>query len=280
MNEVAVTFGAPGELIGVYTPPARRTDLCCLFFNAGIINRIGPHRLNVKMARAVAQGEVAALRFDLAGRGDSRAAAGSASYEEQGTQDLRAAMDFMSREYGHTRFLIFGICSGAVAAFQGAVADPRVVGIFMVDGYWYRTRWTELVRLWKRFRALSAGKVLRALRRRLTRPVATPAPRPPRAEIFAVEDSNNPPHASFAADMNMLTARGVDTFYLFTNSVTDFVSYSGQLAQAFSGEPFVKRMHCVQRLDIDHTMISLAAQRATVELVRDWAWGIAARTRA
>jgi hypothetical protein len=41
-----------------------------------------------------------------------------------------------------------------VNAFQLAVVDPRVVGIMMLDGYWYRTRWTEPVRLWKRLRAV------------------------------------------------------------------------------------------------------------------------------
>jgi hypothetical protein len=36
-------------------------------------------------------------------------------------------------------------------------------------------------------------------------------------------------------------------------------------------------MHCEQRLDIDHTMVSLVAQRATVDLVRGWAGAIAGR---
>jgi len=276
MKEVAVTFGQSGGLLGVYTPAQQPSDLCCLFINAGVIHRIGPHRLSVKLARDLAQNSISSLRFDLAGRGDSRAATGTSSYEQQGTHDVRAAMDFVTREYGQTRFAIFGICSGAVGAFQAAVADERVVGIFMVDGYWYRTRWTELVRLWKRFRALSPGSILRAIRRKLFR--RRPAPSgDPRAEIFEVLENNNLPPAQFAREMNQLTQRGVDTFFLFTNSVTDQVSYSGQLAQAFGGEPFVKRMRCEQRLDIDHTMVSQFAQRETVALVRRWAVGVAAR---
>jgi hypothetical protein len=185
----------------------------------------------------------------------------------------------MSSQYGMRRFLIFGICSGAVNAFRSALADPRVVGIFMVDGYWYRTAWTEYVRLWKRFRALSLRSVLRAVRRRLQGRPGTTASKA-RGEIFNVQESNNPPREQFAREMNQLVGRGVDTFYLFTNSVTDLVSYSGQLAHAFRGEAFVPRMHCEQRLDIDHTMVSLVAQRASVDLLRKWAAAIAVRQNA
>jgi hypothetical protein len=276
VSDVAHSFGPDRGLIGIFTPASQSTDLCCLLVNAGIIHRIGPHRLNVKLARALGTGSVASFRIDLAGRGDSRAATGATSYVEQGVQDVQAAMDFMASQYGMRRFLVFGICSGAVNAFRSALADPRVVGIFMVDGYWYRTPWTEYVRLWKRFRALSLSSTLRAARRRLlgTRGAAAAEAR---ADIFNVEESNNPPREQFAREMNQLVARGVDTFYLFTNSVTDLVSYSGQLAHAFRGEAFVPHMHCEQRLDIDHTMVSLAAQRATVDLVRKWAAAIAAR---
>ncbi len=275
MTDVAHSFGPDGGLTGVFTPATQSTDLCCLFVNAGIIHRIGPHRINVKMARALSGVAVASFRIDLAGRGDSRAATGATSYVQQGVHDVQAAMDFISSRYGMRRFLVFGICSGAVNAFRSALADPRVVGIFMVDGYWYRTPWTEYVRLWKRFRALSFGSALRAMRRRLERKPETPA-NVERAEIFTVEESNNPPREQFAREMNQLVARGVQTFFLFTNSVTDLVSYSGQLAHAFRGEAFVPRMHCEQRLDIDHTMVSLAAQRATIDLVRGWAAAIAA----
>jgi hypothetical protein len=277
MSEQPVAFGPNASLIGVYTPAQGAGDTCCLLINAGVIHRIGPHRLNVKIARALAGASIATLRFDLSGRGDSRPASGSVSYDEQAVLDLRAAMDFIEREHGRRRFVIFGICSGAVNAFRVAVADPRVAGIFMVDGYWYRTRWTEPVRLWRRFRALSARSILLALRRRVKRTLRAPVPVAERAEIFRMDDDNNPPRAQFASDMNQLTARGVDTFFLFTNSVTDLVSYAGQLAHAFRGEPFVPRMRCEQRLDIDHTMVVQSAQAATVALVREWATSVAVR---
>ena len=123
--EQAVTFGPDATLIGVYNPAAASADVCCLLINAGVLHRIGPHRLNVKIARSLAQGGVASLRFDLSGRGDSRATAGTNSYSEQAVHDLRAAMDFVQRNGGPRRFIVFGICSGAVNAFQIAVADPR-----------------------------------------------------------------------------------------------------------------------------------------------------------
>ena len=277
--ERAVAFGPDDALIGVYNPAAAKTDVCCLLINAGVIHRVGPHRLNVKIARSLAQASIASLRFDLSGRGDSRAPASTLSYSEQAVQDLRTAMDFVERNDGPKRFIVFGICSGAVNAFQLAVADPRVAGILMLDGYWYRTRWTEPVRLWKRFRALSARSIFMALRRRLSRSAPANA-EPPRVDIFATNDTLNPPIPEFAAQMNRLTDRGLDAFFLYSGTVPELVSYAGQLRDTFRGEPFIPRVRCELHDDIDHTAVSLHAQRKIVTLVRDWATRIAGARRA
>jgi dienelactone hydrolase len=269
MTEQAVTFGPDQMLLGVFTPASSPARTAIIMINAGIIHRVGPHRISVKLARALAQAGVAALRFDLSGRGDSPTASSTAGYDEQAVRDVRAAMDFLEREHGIRQFLLFGICSGAVCSFRTAKADPRVLGMFMVDGYWYRTKWSKLARLWLRLRKLPLPAIFASLLRRLKPKPAEEAVE--QGGIFAVTEDNNPPRRQFADDLNAMTARGVRPYFLFTNSVTEQVSYASQLAQAFAGEPFVPRMQGTLDLSIDHTMTGQAAQRRTVELVRDWA---------
>jgi pimeloyl-ACP methyl ester carboxylesterase len=275
--EEAVTFGADDGLLGVYTPA--QGDLCCLLMNAGVIHRIGPHRLNVKLARGLAEGSVASLRFDLSGLGDSRPPSGSASYTEQSVVDLRAAMDFVERRYGKKRFVIFGICSGAVNAQRAALADARVAGIFMLDGFWYTSRWTRTALLWARLRAHSPktllGAVLRKLFRRRHTAAAPVAPK--KVEIFATDGSGNPPKPQFIAEMEQLTTRGVDVFFLYSGSVDDLVSYRGQLRDAFPGAEFIRRSRIERHPDLDHTAMTQHSQKKMVAMVRDWARGVAGR---
>ncbi len=269
MNEQALLFGNDHSLVGILTPPAKPSHTAIIMINAGVIHRVGPHRIGVKLARALADAGVMGFRFDLSGRGDSPPAASVAGYDEQAVLDVRAAMDHLEREHAIRQFLLFGICSGAVCSFQTAKVDPRVLGIFMVDGYWYRTKWSRLARLWLRFRLLPMKAIFASLLRRL-RPKASEAAET-QGGIFAVTADNNPPPRQFADDLNRMTARGVRPFFLFTNSVTEQVSYASQMSSAFKGEPFVAHMQGTLDLSIDHTMTGQGAQKRTIEMVRDWA---------
>jgi hypothetical protein len=218
---------------------------------------------------------VASLRFDLSGLGDSRPPSGSASYTEQAVIDLRAAMDFVERQYGRKRFVIFGICSGAVNAQRAALADTRVAGIFMLDGFWYTSRWTRLALLWSRLRAHTPMSLLRRLllpKRKAADPDASK-----KVEIFATDGSGNPPKPQFAEEMDRLTARGVDTCFLYSGSVDHLVSYQGQLRDAFPGAKFIRRSRIERHPDLDHTAMTQHSQKKIVALVRGWARGVAGR---
>ena len=66
--ERTIRFGSGERLLGIVTPapqPLAGAPVC-LLFNAGVVHRIGPHRLNVKLARALAARGFTALRMDHA----------------------------------------------------------------------------------------------------------------------------------------------------------------------------------------------------------------------
>lgn len=141
MNERVVTFGKEGHLVGIVAAPdAGREDPGhpgVILLNVGMLHRIGPFRLTVELSRRLAELGFAALRFDLSGLGDSMPRRRTA--EEPEAADICEAMDFMSRTRKIDRFVIWGLCTGAVGAHRAAVRDERVCGVVCIDGYAYRT---------------------------------------------------------------------------------------------------------------------------------------------
>ncbi len=83
MRERAVVFGDPPDLVGVLTEPdGVCRDRGVIILNAGIIHRVGPNRLHVRMARALASLGFPVLRFDFSGQGDSGRRVDGPSYQE------------------------------------------------------------------------------------------------------------------------------------------------------------------------------------------------------
>ena len=278
MTETPVGFG-PGEgLIGIVTSPTRTAGpferTACLMFNAGVVPRCGPHRINVKLARWLADDGLLSMRFDLSGQGDSRAAAAATmDYRDQAVHDIRAAMDHLALVHGIERFLLFGVCSGAVNAYWAALADPRVAGILMVDGIWYRSGWTRWVRHWKRFRAGSWSTVRDALQRRVARLLRRNGkPGAQQVGLFSDDESAaNPAPQAFCSALDGLVARGVSVHLVYTGSVLEYYSYGRQFRDVFRGQAFLRSVGCDFRPDIDHTFGSLETQRKMADLVREWA---------
>jgi ABC-type multidrug transport system ATPase subunit/ABC-type multidrug transport system permease subunit/pimeloyl-ACP methyl ester carboxylesterase len=152
MKEHALTFGADGSLIGIITEgetiPGDRTankDTAALLFNAGLIHRIGPNRVYVKLARKLAQLGITVLRFDFSGIGDSgprkdKLPAGASILDE-----ARQAMDLLSQRYGAERFICIGLCAGAAAAAQISVNDGRVDKVILINPLLPKTQQTDLM---------------------------------------------------------------------------------------------------------------------------------------
>ena len=132
MSERAVAFGPDDHLSGVVTDPERSRGPAFLFLSSGITHRIGPSRLYVRLARALAARGFPSLRFDLSGIGYSQARKLDVARPEAFALDVVDAMDFLERELGVESFVACGICSGAGAAFR-ACRDPRVSGAALIN---------------------------------------------------------------------------------------------------------------------------------------------------
>lgn len=136
--EEAVLFGRSRSLVGIISQPVSgkpRADRppAVILLNSGIIHRVGPNRLYVRLCRLLAAQGTLSLRFDLSGIGDSATRMDKVPFEESSVQETRDAMDYLAEAHGCDRFLLAGICTGAVVSYHTALADPRVLGALMIN---------------------------------------------------------------------------------------------------------------------------------------------------
>jgi alpha-beta hydrolase superfamily lysophospholipase len=149
-NEHATLFGSEGTLVGIVTEPAgrlQRPATAAVFINAGVVHRVGPNRMSVRTARMMADSGFIAARFDLSGLGDSPASRDPAPFEQTAVKETREVMDRLQQNYGVDRFILLGLCSGAVVSFKTAIVDRRVVGAVLINpqGFGGSIEWNTYV---------------------------------------------------------------------------------------------------------------------------------------
>lgn len=277
MREETDLIGNHGHLVATLThvDPARepagpRTG--CLLMSAGVVHRIGPHRFNVKLARALALAGIPAIRLDLAAVGDSRVPPVDTPYEQQAVIDLRAAIDHLIAQTGVSRVVVIGLCTGAVQGLRCALSDDRVAGVAMIDGYAYPTVRTRRERWLQRMRGLDHHMVARSLRARVDRlrpdsPARATPPTP-------APGSGNPPREALADDLLGLLKRKVSIYQVFTGSILQHYNYANQFRDGFAEWPELAAIRTEYLPDIDHTFTTIATQSFMIERLSAWALSV------
>ena len=150
MREEAVTFGCSQSLVGILTNPPlttlRKLSPGIIILGAGLLHRVGPNRLSVKISRVLGQLGFTTLRFDFSGVGDSFIRNDNLPYHKSVILETQEAIDFVHSAKGIQRFILLGICSGAMNSFEVARRDPRVRGVILINpaGGFYRGARAEL----------------------------------------------------------------------------------------------------------------------------------------
>lgn len=149
-------------LFGVLTAPRDptfRTRPTLVMPNAGSAHSAGPNRTYVELARALAGAGFASLRVDLRNLGDSAREDTDEEnhpYPSTAAEDIRGALEWLSRARGVERVILGGLCSAAYHAFvyghEEALADrrhgprldgreeARVEGLLLVNPLTFRWR--------------------------------------------------------------------------------------------------------------------------------------------
>ncbi len=260
----------------VRTPAQDLADCAVLCINAGLTHHIGPHRLHVQLARALAAQGLASLRLDLSGIGDSPARADHLPIVQLVQREPREAMDALAA-LGLRRFILLGLCSGAYSAWHVACADVRVLGAVLLNPedlarggaidasawrarYWSRSLWR--VQAW---RNLLRGRVNY---RRLWAALVHPGqPAAPQAAAPAAAAQYGLPGLR-AELLQALQARALRLLFI---TCSDDVSH--QYLNALLDDDALRQLSGLQRqsfAECDHLFTRLADQRRLLDFLVPW----------
>lgn len=136
MEEVLL-LGPYASIVGIHTPAQAGLreapqKTVVIMLNSGLIHHVGPHRLYVRLARALAAQGIGAVRVDLSGLGDSPARPDNLPAAELGFREPREIVDSLLAR-GYEQFVLLGICSGAKHALQAVSGDARITGLVLVN---------------------------------------------------------------------------------------------------------------------------------------------------
>src|SRR5437762_1624267 len=137
LTEEPVQFGEGGRLFGILTlpstPPRNGQDLpVFVFLSAGLLHRVGPYNLHVRLARELAQMGFSSLRVDLAGMGDSPPRPGLTN-QQSVAADFAEIVGILDARLGRLPLVLAGLCTGADNASTLALKERRVIGMVLLD---------------------------------------------------------------------------------------------------------------------------------------------------
>lgn len=266
--ESVFRFGPNQSLLGVLSEPVEvQHDVsrpAIVLFNAGIVHRVGPFRMNVDIARQLSRSGFRCLRMDLSGLGDSGIRSGKLNSEERALLDAKDAFDGLE-ELGAEKFVVLGLCSGAFNAFQSACNDPRVVGLVSIDGVAFPT---EGFRRREVTRKMNFRFVRNAIKRRLVggdSDAANAGEALAESEFFSVEENPERCRAQF----HELQNRGVKMNFIYTGGFEEFNGES-QFEEMFGVNPN-DQMQLSYFAESEHTFPIVEHRRLLVRNVCDWA---------
>jgi hypothetical protein len=253
MDEL-IAIGSNGLYGLLSRPDVPSTAPAVVLFNAGLVHRVGPSRLNVRLARALAAAGRPVLRFDLPGIGDAGAS------EMPWLAVAAQALDALHARVGSTHFVVGGLCTAADLAWQLALADTRVCGLLALDGLARRGAWFRLGQI-----DLLLHRPLREwpqiLRRRMRGAE-------PDVAVEALRDWPDP--GVERAQSTRLAARGVHMFALYTGGAAPYFLHRGQFRATFGALAKAPRAQLEFRRSSDHAFYAESDRRQAIASVSAW----------
>jgi pimeloyl-ACP methyl ester carboxylesterase len=265
-------------------PPRSAQELpVFVFLNAGLLHRVGPARLHVRLIRELAQMGFSSLRVDLAGTGDSSPRPGL-TYPQSVAADFGEISGVLESRLGRLPLVLAGLCSGAHDAVRLTPEEPRVVGMVLLDpicfpddGFRARAvvlKYTNHARyigwLKRRFKALTipcGGKQ----EENDSVDVLAPEDNPTQEQLRAVWGVPN--REQLRAAFESICGRGGRVLSVFTQSALGYYNQVGQLGrvlgvdgyQQFCTEVFWPQAGHIYTLDLH--------RRRLIEQIKNWAGG-------
>ena len=278
LTEEPLQFGEGGRLFGILTRPDETSVdpgklPVFVFLSAGLLHRVGPHRLHVRLARELAGMGFCSLRVDLAGNGDSVPRPGLTN-QQSVAADYAAIVDVLESHLGSVTIVLAGLCSGADNAIRLALADPRVVGMVLLDPVCdpddgFRARAVGFgMRAFAR-KCMTPARYMQWVRRRIkaltgeTRHLENPV------DYVALRDL--PTRDQMRAAFTSIGERRGRVLTVFTGYALPYCNQRGQMGRVLNVESY--RQFCTELFwpHAEHTYTLELHRRRLIEEIRNWA---------
>jgi pimeloyl-ACP methyl ester carboxylesterase len=274
LTEEPLQFGQGGRLFGILTlpsmPPRNAQELpVFVILSAGLLHRVGPYRLHVRLGRELAQMGFSSLRVDLAGTGDSPPRPGL-TYQQSVAADFEEILGVLESRLGRLPLVLAGLCSGADNAMRLTLKEPRVVGMVLLDpicfpDHGFRARVVVA-------RYTNPARYVAWLKRRvkaLTRPRGKKEEDDKAADALSLRDL--PTREQLRAAFESIREREGRVLSIFTHYALGYYNQRGQLGrflgvngyQQFCTELFWPQVH--------HTYTLEVHRRRLIEEIKTWA---------
>ena len=262
-GEAPEQFVAPlgqAGLFGVLTRPREATDTALLVLNAGLLPSPGPYRLHIDLAAAAAHADIACLRLDQSGKGESPARQGLARVDAV-REDVGDACTYLASE-GIDRVVLVGLCSGADDAMFALDAHAHIVGAVLLDGM-ARRNWRFRLRQLapKLLRAASWRTLLRrAVASAASSDTETPAPIDIREWVDPV---------AMCRTTKTFLDRGGGVLAVFTGSTSGYYNHQGQLRTNLQPAADARLTEAYWP-DAEHLYPCVRQRRRLLETIGNW----------
>ena len=290
VREEAILFGGSRSLVGIVTDPVQGHTArpAVILLNAGIIHRVGPCRLYVKLARRLAQRGFVVLRFDVSGIGDSPSRRDNLPFARSSIQETQEAMDYLGRTRGVRSFLLGGLCTGAVVGYEAALADTRVTGVLLINAQGLIPESEEQIQAYIANRAnrryylrnalYNPGSWMRLLRgavdfKDILRVLGLKS-----GGLRPITANGNAEVDKIRAGFQALAERGAELCFLFSDGdpgIDELHIIMGDRMAELRGRKNV-RYSVVEQTD--HMFTALVKQQNFLSLATDWLQGVGAST--
>ena len=283
LTEEPLQFGEGGRLFGILTlprmPPRNAQELpVFVYLSAGLLHRVGPYRLHVRLARELAQMGFSSLRVDLAGTGDSPRRLGLTNQQSVAT-DFEEILGVLESRLGRLPLVLAGLCSGANNAIRLTLKEPRVIGMVLLDpicfpddGFRARTVVMKYTNPAEYIAWLKRGEYVAWLKRRFK---ALTIPRGEKQEddnsADAVTFQDLPTREQLRAAFESIREREGRVLSVFTRAALEYYNQAGQLGRVLGVDGY--QQFCTELFwpQAEHTYTLELHRRRLIEEIKTWA---------
>jgi pimeloyl-ACP methyl ester carboxylesterase len=269
MMEIPVVFGEEKNLFGIINQPHQDSTnaVGVIMLTAGMLHHVGSYRFHVLLGRRLEHYGIPSLRFDLSGIGESLPGGKKHDSLHRAATEAEAAMEHLRQEYGVSRFILFGLCSGADDGWFTAYHNESVVGLVMIDGCGYPTKRFQQVKL-RSFltqRLLSPYYWFAWARRRMSERNVAPATLPFGDDIREFPDRKEAVH-----QLRLLMERDVRLLCCYTSGARDYFNHRQQFQEMFAEVDLQDRVDVEHYPIMDHVSILKEDRQVLLDRIADW----------